>query len=81
MGDRCSEKPYAGRGSNPAQIRRIGLEHRPRVEIFAPPRPIAVWPVRRLASPPLIRIARLIDPVGGINDVFGGTTQLDESVG
>jgi hypothetical protein len=38
-------------------------------------------PFAGLVSLPFVRISRLIDPVCGINDVFGGTTQLDESVG
>jgi len=50
-------------------------------------RPTGSWvPTRRFAhsrfaSPSFIRIARFIDSVGRIDDVFGGTTELNESVG
>ena len=52
----------------------------------SPYRRIAVPPcrrvaVRRIALPPFIRVPRLIRPVGGVDDVFGRATQLDEPVG
>jgi len=73
-----------GRRSNQILRIRAGFEPRRAYSFSAqrsPIRPLAVSPIRRLASPPFIRIARLIDSVGRIDDVFGGTTELNESVG